>query len=63
MGRKGREPRSVADSIPKPASTVQDQADVVYAIKDVLNVLYLILKRLEGITIQLDRKRSENGNP
>lgn len=40
---------------PQPQAPAQDQSDVVGAMRDLLNVAYLILKRLEGISRQLEK--------
>lgn len=54
VGRRDRFRQSTVEP-PNPALQTQDQGDVVAAVRDAVNVLYTILKRLEGISHQLSR--------
>lgn len=44
-------------------SSRYDIEDVVHSLKDVVNVLYLLLKRVEGISHQLERVVRSNNSP
>ena len=53
--REGRREEQRWHTPPDPSRSPQDSKDVVAAIRDAVNVLYVILKRLEGISNQLAR--------